>query len=203
MEAALREHSEKLVLTMERQQDTHVQIVDLNVRVSQLMDVMDRLATKLELATELSHKEDMRGNEHSYLQSSTPDTTRRRTLEEMTVSTAPTKTYSVREASTSLPPRDNSSSPSRMFEKTLSPSKKKSRPLHDEMEEMSLGSHEDDGHMSPHPGSEQTLYPLSSLHQGESLLDDSSDEFSSHEEVLPNLDTQYAFHSDPEGGDSS
>lgn len=202
MEEALRDNSEKLVLTMECQQDTHVQIVDLNVRVSRLMDVMDRLATKLESATEFSHK-DLRGNTQMSHTSSTPDTTRRRTLEEMSVSTASTKHHSARDASLSLPPRDNSSSPPRKLEKTLSSSKKKSRPLHDEMEEMSLGSNEDDGNMSPHPGSAQTLYPLSSLHQGESLLDDSSDEFSSHEEVLPNLDTQYAFHSDPEGGDSS
>lgn len=52
--STLQENSAKLVLTMERQQDSHVQLVELSTRVSRLTEVMDQLASQIEVLTNLT-----------------------------------------------------------------------------------------------------------------------------------------------------
>lgn len=52
--STLQENSAKLVLTMERQQDSHVQLVELSTRVSRLTEVLDQLASQIEVLTNLT-----------------------------------------------------------------------------------------------------------------------------------------------------
>ncbi|KAI2490408.1 hypothetical protein MHU86_24164 [Fragilaria crotonensis] len=76
-----------------------------------------------------------------------------------------------------------------------SPTKKKSRSLQDELEEMSVGSHEFDDISETH----EMVYDQSEIcHQDARLSMDESDECSSPK---PDLDTQYNIHSVPEGGE--
>jgi hypothetical protein len=201
MDNLLHDNREKLAITMERQQDSHVQIVELNIRVSKLMDVIDRMATKIESMTTTMLTGNRLDSEKRNTENQT-DSTRRRTLEEMNDtqtsfnSSEDGKPSTMSEQDQTMAP-DNTMphQPQHLQTAHLSPSKKKSRSLHDDMEEMSLGSND-----SMETPAEMEIPPNQSLHDmslpDSSLLDESND-FSYQ---TPDPDTQYNNHGDPEGG---
>ncbi|KAI2496046.1 hypothetical protein MHU86_18467 [Fragilaria crotonensis] len=206
MDAVLHDSRDKLAVTMERQQDSHVQIVDLNIRVSKLMDVIDRMATRIEVLTASivkgEHEHQVKGTEHNRT-TGTKDPTRRRTLMDMRDLTESTEHVGVNRLHFNLVQKSDSPSinhvePTDRNEslQANSPTKKKSRSLHDELEEMSLGSTEFEDELE-----DETLetFQTHSAPPDISSTMDASDDSSS---ILPNLDTQYNQHSDPEGGDN-
>ncbi|KAI2507901.1 hypothetical protein MHU86_6559 [Fragilaria crotonensis] len=202
MDAVLHDSRDKLAVTMERQQDSHVQIVDLNIRVSKLMDVIDRMATRIEVLTATivkgEHEHQVKGTEHNRT-TGTKDPTRRRTLMDMRDLTESTEHVGVNRLHFNLVQKSDSPSinhvePTDRNEslQANSPTKKKSRSLHDELEEMSLGSTEFEDELE-----EETLVtfqPHSAPPDISSTMDASDDSSS----ILPNLDTQYNQQSDPE-----
>ena len=75
----LQENSDKLVLTMERQQDTHVQLVELSSRVSRLTDVLDRMAIQIEALTTIAvNNKNQQATSENHVEG-----TRRRSIAEM------------------------------------------------------------------------------------------------------------------------
>jgi predicted nucleic acid-binding Zn-ribbon protein len=210
----LQENSDKLVLTMERQQDTHVQLVELSTRVSRLTEVMDRMASQIETLTALtlSHQSPQFPRETSN------DGNRRRPIEELSPHENPDEGPSTVSHDAAM--KAGMEGLSHTFKSTLtndkvqSPNKKKSRQhqdkssdnLHSDLEEMSLGSDESDNAITTArmARSQQTTYIPDTAQLGIPLFDDASDDFSSATtEVMPDLDTQYKTTSDPEGGNSS
>ena len=205
MDNLLTDNREKLAITMERQQDSHVQIVHLNIRVSKLMDVIDRMATRMEVLSNTlalgSNQQDEHntgfsdiGQEHTKV---TSENTRRRTLDDMkameTSSLARTNSFqlSMRAA------RQRAPADSRITTTTHnSPSKKKYRSLQDDMEEMSIGSNDSPSRLSDKENYSSPSPSDDMLNTGSSSLN-VSDDFSSQ---TPDPDTQYTNHSDPEGG---
>ncbi|KAI2507941.1 hypothetical protein MHU86_6474 [Fragilaria crotonensis] len=199
MDNLLYDNCEKLAFTMERQQDSHVQIVELNIRVSKLMDVIDRMATRIELISTMTTGN--RFDSDKCTQEILTDSTRRRTLEEMK-DTQSSSNSSEDGKPLTMSSQDRKMAPDEMMPHQitkaahLSPSKKKSRPLHDDMEEMSLGSNN-----SMETPTETEISPNKSLH--DMLLPDSSllDESNDFSYQTPDPDTQYNNHSrDSEGG---
>jgi hypothetical protein len=205
MDNLLNDNSEKLALTMERQQDSHVQIIELNIRVTRLMEVIDRMASRIEVITHTMVSSEAIGASdrlNTQIESHQGDGNRRRSLDEMkdqqeastnssAISTGLDQRFN-QKASITQQPRSSLASI-----QSCSPTKKKSRALHDDMEEMSLGSDASDGDYDtrsidskPRP---QKLAPI--------ILDSSdledSDDYSSQ---MPDLDAQYNNHGDPEGG---
>jgi hypothetical protein len=147
-------------------------------------------------------------------------TARRRTIDEVSSTMEQTTGVVLEEttdASMSIHKADKPSSKADMqhSDHISSPNKKKSRQqkqpdkdnctLHVDLEDMSLGS--DTALHSDNPSRLETNRYLFNqgdpIQIGGSLLDDSSDEFSTHTEVMPDLDTQYKSLSDPEGGDTT
>ncbi len=53
----LNDASGKLFVTIERQQDSHVQILDLSIRMSWLADFIDRMASRIEVLTTIIFKD--------------------------------------------------------------------------------------------------------------------------------------------------
>lgn len=205
MDAVLNDNRDKLAITMERQQDSHVQIVDLNIRVSKLMDVIDRMASRIEVLTEAMVKSDSAPEQPcptTVPNASKQDGTRRRSLAEMTDLTtnnlhdeAPnpssmSTTHKRTENTLSLPDHRSLSTNT-----ITSPTKKKSRSLQDTLEEMSLGSDEFDDEL-PNDNFDFSQQLDSNFREDSPNMDD-SDELSSH---TPDLDTQYKSKSDLEGG---
>lgn len=213
IDAILNDNRDKLVVTMERQQDSHVQIIDLNIRVSKLMDVIDRMASRIETLTEaLVTQGEETATEEIFMQSSTrpsrlrPDTNRRRTLDEMkdlvgTEADSPPDPESTPPETTS--PSKNSPSQQRATtniskQTVTSPSKKKTRSLQEDLEGMSLESDVPAGETINFV--DTTHLPATQMDsslQYVSLLDNSDDDFST---TTPDLDAQYNTKSDPEGG---
>jgi hypothetical protein len=213
--ATLQENSDKLVLTMERQQDAHVQLVELSTRVSRLTDVMDRIASQMDALTKITLSNSNMATQR------VPDTdgsSRRRSIEDMSVIEVQDRGTGLIDAFHSRIEvtediHDGSSSLS--LENPVSPIKKKSRQAsHDrganrtllyELEEMSLGSA---GSNESDDNKQSTVAHSGTDHQhndhilvGGALLDDTSDDFSATIDALPDLDTQYNTHSDSEGGE--
>jgi hypothetical protein len=166
------------------------------------MDVIDRMATKIESITSTMITDNK--TEHEKRQTENPpDSTRRRTLEEMK-DAAPSSSTSfedskqrailsqVRNMRTPEEPKYHQQSTKAA---QYSPSKKKSRSLHDDMEDMSLGSN-----ASSDTSTATEIPPNRSIHDmslpDSSLLDESND-FSYQ---TPDPDTQYNNHSNSEGG---
>jgi hypothetical protein len=150
----LQDNSDKLLLTMERQQDTHVQLVELSTRVSRMTDVMDRMASQIEALTTLT----MSNQTAQILRDQGGDGTRRRPITEM--SDQEVKPVDGRsgiaavqlDLTQGLVKHSHISEPNSAQDQVPSPTKKKSRKLrlepssltlHSDLEEMSLGT--DDG----------------------------------------------------------
>ncbi|KAI2488891.1 hypothetical protein MHU86_25945 [Fragilaria crotonensis] len=208
----LQDNSTKLVLTMERQQDTHVQLVELSTRVSHLTEVMDKMASQLETLTNLTFTQPHKQQDQGWAG------TRRRSIEEMS-SNDRSDLSSIRPSSLQASGSDFESqddkSTNKHRDQVQSPNKKKSRQhthemsrrtLQSDLEEMSLGS---DGYDHSSTFTPRELPPpnrpsrLDVQKDGGLLLDDSSEDFSTTTDAMPDLDTQYNSHSEPEGGDSS
>ncbi|KAI2508095.1 hypothetical protein MHU86_6268 [Fragilaria crotonensis] len=86
MDNLLNDNSEKLALTMERQQDSHVQIIELNIRVTRLMEVIDRMASRIEVITHTMVSSEATGASdrlNTQIESHQGDGNRRRSLDEM------------------------------------------------------------------------------------------------------------------------
>ena len=202
MDNLLQDNREKLALTMERQQDSHVQIVELNIRVSKLMDVIDRMATKIESMTSAMITGNRPDSERRNQENLT-DCNRRRTLEEMKdTSTNFTSSADGTQSTTSsqdrtIAPNATTPHPKQPTAAHSSPSKKKSRPLHDDMEEMSLGSN--DSMETPVETEIPSYHGIHDMSLPESSILDESNDFSYQ---TPDPDTQYNNHSDSEGGAS-
>ena len=214
----LQENSDKLIMTMERQHDTHVQLVELSTRVSRLTEIIDRMASQMDTLTTITIRNQ---NQTETRQLDTAEgTARRRTIDEVSSTMEQTTGVVLEEttdASMSIHKADKPSSKADMqhSDHISSPNKKKSRQqkqpdkdnctLHVDLEDMSLGS--DTALHSDNPSRLETNRYLFNqgdpIQIGGSLLDDSSDEFSTHTEVMPDLDTQYKSLSDPEGGDTT
>ena len=213
--ATLQENSDKLVLTMERQQDAHVQLVELSTRVSRLTDVMDRIASQMDALTKITLSN---SNTDTRRVQDTDGSSRRRTIEDMSVIEVQDRGTGLIDAFHSrieVTEDIHEGSSSLSLENPVSPIKKKSRQApHDrganrtllsELEEMSLGSA---GSNESEANKQSTVVHSVTDHQhndhilvGGALLDDTSDDFSATIDALPDLDTQYNTHSDPEGGE--
>ncbi|KAI2499922.1 hypothetical protein MHU86_14543 [Fragilaria crotonensis] len=214
----LQENSDKLVLTMERQQDTHVQLVELSTRVSRLTEVMDKMASQLDALTNLTISQRVHGSNHASDLDPT-GASRRRPIGELSMAgqsvDGPPATSDLHPVSPPEgPPAPGGIANHPTSDNLASPTKKKARPipadkpgctLHTDLEEMSLGSDNNGNTESPgRPARLSLLFhpPESNQTMGGLLLDDSSDDFSTNIDVMPGLDTQYTSPSDPEGGAS-
>ena len=154
MDSLLNDNRAKLALTMERQQDSHVQIVELNLRVAKLTDVIDRMASRLESLTTTFASNDISGQDNSTrtigIIPICTDSRRRRSLDEMKEQASDmNQEQSAHRQFTEISPRqqnahvtDTTDSIGSSHQRTIntSPTKKKSRSLQDDMEDTSLGS---------------------------------------------------------------
>ena len=138
--AHLNDNSEKLLVTMERQQDSHVQILELSIRTSRLTDVIDRMASRIESLTTALFKDNI--NDHDQTASAREETNhndgcrRRRSIDEMKASEVflhkTDDTYHTLE-SNGRPTTNKSTDRTQTKRNVKSPSKKKSRSLHNEL----------------------------------------------------------------------
>lgn len=101
-------------------------------------------------------------------------------------------------------------------DRVQSPNKKKFRQLQHQdnskynlqsnLEEMSLGSDDSSEKVFAERlqvCTDHNNHNLNPSNLGDPIIDDSSDDFSHTTDIMPDLDTQYKFNSDPEGGESS
>lgn len=208
----LQENSNKLVLTMERQQDTHVQLVELSSRVSRLTDVLDRMAIQIEALTTIAvNNKNQQATSENHVEG-----TRRRSIAEMSHQAASEnglgQCTTEKLSSTGWDAHTHDFGKTSTTDKVQSPNKKKSRQhqelsshnLHSNLEEMSLGSDEHEQSICSErtERNQQPKITEDTVQAGMSLLDDASDDFSSTTtDDMPDLDPQYNFSRDPEGGD--
>lgn len=206
MDILLQDNREKLAITMERQQDSHVQIVELNIRVSKLMDVIDRMATRMEsLTSALATRRSLDFEQEDQCEVSRATTTRKdririRSLAEMKDSEVSGHYYADTPALNKTLEDQHMESDAMIHQgiptsTNNSPSKKKSRSLQDDLEEMSLGS--EDSMATPIEKELPSNQSFNDMSLPDSSLLDESEDFST---PSPNPDTQYNSHSDSEGG---
>jgi hypothetical protein len=183
-----------------------------------MTDVMDRMASQIEALTTLT----MSNQSAHIIRDQGGDGNRRRPITELSHQEGKTEAGQSGNDAAYLDTSQGSEIHTTVsvynlaYDQVSSPTKKKSRKqrmetssltLHSDLEEMSLGS--EDGE-NGHPMSRMELPSqpavthTESAHTVTSPLEDNSDEFSTEtKDDSPNLDTQYNFPSDPEGGELS